>query len=423
MNKTSPEILYISALLRTQDHAHSVKHGITSDYFDAYNSEWSWVENFVKRHGTTPSKTAFKSQFLDCKIYATDELDHYMDMLREALNRRGVVQMLTEAANVVTEGTIDEAITLLNAGAKRLQIQSQTSARETSVIEDWDMIFDNVMAKRERAAKSGSAGIATGFKTIDMASGGSQPGEFWIYAARLGQGKSWTLMRMAVEAIEQGHTVLYNALEQSRAQVGLRVQNIMSKGMYKANDLNRGVVDSMDEYREFLLGLKDQIKGRLIVSDKPRITTAHLASQIERHNPDIVFIDYLTLMKTNAKGGSKDWLAVADLSAELKGIAEEYEIPIISAAQINRMGTSKKEAPGTEHVAYADAIGQDADGLVTMTRSSNHLLKCRFAKYRNGPDGDKFNLEFNPGKGLIEEVSHARAEEIIEEDAAEEEEW
>lgn len=423
MNKTSPEILYISALLRTQDHSHSVKHGITNDYFDAYNNEWNWVEAYVKKHGNTPSKTAFKSQFPDCKIYATDELDHYMEMLREALTRRGVVQMLTEAANIVTEGSIDEAITLLNAGAKRLQVQSQVASRETSIFEDWDVIYNTVSEKRDRARSSGSAGIGTGFKTIDMASGGAQPGEFWIYAARLGQGKSWTLMRMAVEAINNGYTVLYNALEQSRAQVGLRVQNIMSNGLYKANDLNRGVVDDLDEYREFLLGLKDQIKGRLIVSDKPRITTNYLSSQIERHQPDIVFIDYLTLMKTNAKGGSKDWLAVADLSAELKGIAEEYELPVISAAQINRMGTSKKEAPGTEHVAYADAIGQDADGLVTMTRSSRHLLKCRFAKYRNGPDGDKFNLEFNPGRGLIEEVSHARAEEIVEEDAAEDEEW
>ena len=424
MAKPSPEILYISAMLRTQDHTHSVKTGITPEYFDAYRSEWEWLEKYVKRHGRTPSKTSFRAEFPDCKVYATDELDHYSDELREAMTRRGVVEMLTQAADVVTKGTLSDAIDLLNAGAKRLQVQSQTASRETSVIDDWSMIYDTVAEKQKRAKENGNAGVPTGFPTIDLASGGTQPGELWIYAARLGQGKSWTLMRMAVEAINNGNTVLYNALEQSRSQVALRVQNIMSKGRFRANDLNKGKVDSLEEYREFLEELRGSIDGRLIVSDKPRITPEYLASQIERHNPQVVFIDYLTLMKSG-KGGasSKDWLAVADLSAELKAIAEEYEIPIISAAQINRMGTSKKEAPGTEHVAYADAIGQDADGLVTMTRSSMHLMKCRFAKYRNGPDGDKFNLEFNPGKGIIEEVSNARAEAIVEEDAAAEEEY
>jgi len=61
--------------------------------------------------------------------------------------------------------------------------------------------------------------------------------------------------------------------------------------------------------------------------------------------------------------------------------------------------------------------------MVTMTKPSKHLLKCRFAKYRNGPDGDKFNIEFDPGNGVIEEVSFARAEEIVEKDQLEDEEW
>lgn len=410
-------------MLRTKDHSHPVANGVTGDWFDSYRAEYEWVEKYIRKHGSTPSKVSFKNQFPDSKVYATDELDHHCDQMREAMTRRGVVQMLTEAADTVTEGSLDDAINLLNAGAKRLQIQSQTSSRETSVIEDWEVIYNTVVEKMNRREKTGNAGIRSGFPTIDTVTGGAQPGELWIYAARLGQGKSWTLMRMAVEAIQQGETVLYHALEQSRAQVGLRVQNIMSKGLYRSNDLNRGLVDSIDEYRDFLIDLRERIDGKLVVSDKPRITTGYLASQIERYNPSVVFLDYLTLMKTNSKGGGKEWTAVADLSAELKGIAEEYGVPIISAAQINRMGVSTKEAPGTEHIAYADAIGQDADGMVTMTKPSKHLLKCRFAKYRNGPDGDKFNIEFDPGAGVIEECSFARAEEIVEKDQLEDEEW
>ena len=110
------------------------------------------------------------------------------------------------------------------------------------------------------------------------------------------------------------------------------------------------------------------------MSDKPRITTAHLASQIERRNPDIVFIDYLTLMKTNAKGGSKDWLAVADLSAELKGIRRVRDPH--HQCRPDQPNGHVEEGTGDRARRLRNAIGQDADGLVTMTRSSNHLLKC-----------------------------------------------
>ncbi|CAB4193135.1 DnaB Replicative DNA helicase [uncultured Caudovirales phage] len=416
MTRQHPELLYMSALLRSQDHTHPIKAGITKDHFDAYPDEWDWVDKFIRRHGKAPSKVSFRTKFPDAKIIAVDDIDHWADELHEASSRRAVVDMLTRSADLVMKGSLADAVSVLNAGAKRLSTaMSSSNIRETSVIEDFDHIFDVVAAKHERFKQRGKAGIPTGIPTIDIATGGAQPGELWVVAARLGAGKSFTLMRMAVEAIRTDNDALYNALEQSRAQVTLRVQNLLSGAIYRSTDLNRGDVKDMAKYREFLMDLKSQISGALVVSDHPRITPEYLAAQIERNKPSIVFVDYLTLMRTNRSGASKDWLNVGELSAELKALAEDYQIPIVTASQINRAGAGN-QTPGTEHLSYADAVGQDADCVITMVRSSQHLLKGKVAKYRNGEDGQKFNLLFDPGRGVLEEVNDSKAKDIMEAD-------
>lgn len=420
MTRQHPELLYMSALLRSKDQAHPVKSGIGKDHFDTYPDEWDWIDRFIRKHGKTPSKMSFRTKFPDIKIIAVDDIDHWADELHEALARRAVVDMLTKSADLVMKGSLTDAVGVLNAGAKRLStVMASSTVRETSIIADFDHIFSVVKEKHERFKQRGKAGIPTGIPTIDLATGGAQPGELWVVAARLGAGKSFMLMRMACEAVRSDNPVLYNALEQSRAQVALRVQNLLSGAIYRSADLNRGDVRDLDKYRQFLEDLKGQIKGALVVSDHPRVTPEYLAAQIERNRPSVVFVDYLTLMRTGKSGGaSKDWQAVGELSSELKAIAEEYQIPIITAAQINRAGAGNKQTPGTEHLSYADAVGQDADAVITMTRASQHVLRCKIAKYRNGEDGQRFAIQFDPGKGIVEEINQDRANELIELDAA-----
>ena len=113
-----------------------------------------------------------------------------------------------------------------------------------------------------------------------------------------------------------------------------------------------------------------------------------------------------------------DWQAIAALSAELKGIAMQYKIPIVAAAQINRMAIGE-DLPGAEHLAGADAIGQDADAVVTMKQVSRHIVKMKLAKFRHGSDGHVWDNEFRPNSGYFREVSGDEALEIIDEDRAE----
>jgi len=118
----------------------------------------------------------------------------------------------------------------------------------------------------------------------------------------------------------------------------------------------------------------------------------------------------------NSQAG--DWQAIAGLSAELKGIAMRYGVPIVAAAQINRMAIGS-DVPGAEHLAGADAIGQDADCVVTMKQMSRHIIKMKLAKYRHGSDGQEWFNEFRPNTGCFKEVSGDSAQDIMAEDKLE----
>ena len=131
---------------------------------------------------------------------------------------------------------------------------------------------------------------------------------------------------------------------------------------------------------------------------------------IERNNPDVVFIDYLTLMDTG-----DDWRATANLSGQIKSLAQRYQVPVIVAAQINRSGVGK-EPPGPEHLSSSDSIGQDADAVVTLKQMSDRVVKMRLAKYRHGKDNEVWWCAFKPNTGHFEEITGDEAQDMINED-------
>ena len=158
------------------------------------------------------------------------------------------------------------------------------------------MVYDEVSRRYERAELHGQSGIPTGFATLDGATNGPQPGDYWIVAARLGQGKTWTLLRMACTAVFRGFTVQYDALEQSRAQITMRAHSFLSSDhamkSFQSQDLINGKGFDLKKYKEFLEELKSNLTGKLIVNDtsRGRVTPATIAAQIERNKPDIVFM-------------------------------------------------------------------------------------------------------------------------------------
>lgn len=418
MSTASIEALLISAVLRQEDHKTPLLEGASSDWFLSYRPEWQWIETYITRHHKAPSKSLFKATFPDFVVLKSDDVEYCVREVKESYLRRSLVNLLEETSERIKNNS--QAIEIINYTQHelmQLQVSSEGGRNETNVVDDWELAYGEAARRYERNQTRGIAGVPTGFPTLDNLTGGPQEGDYWIVAARLGQGKTWTLIRMACNALYAGLTVQYDALEQSRAQIAMRSHSFLSsqygKQVFRSMDLMHGKDFDLKAYKEFLAGLKDLIAGKLIVNDtsRGRLNPSMIAAQIERNKPDIVFIDYLTLMNT----GGDDWKAIANLSAEMKGIAMHYSVPIVAAAQINRMAIGN-EVPGPEHLAGADAIGQDADCVITMKQMSAHVIKMKLAKFRHGSDGQTWFNEFRPNSGKFDEISGQQADDIMDED-------
>lgn len=417
------ERFLISSVLRGGDFPVAIGQHVKAEMFHGFPDEWEWIEAYFKKYRKTPSKVAFKDKFPEFTVKVADDTAHFADEVKRSHTKSLMASSMSEASDMMLDGDIDGAVALMSG--KIVTIASQIGTmNDVNIFSSFEKIFQDVSSRQERVEREGTSGVRTGFKKFDRITGGFQPGTFNVVAARLGEGKSWALQKIATEAVKGNKVVQFDALEQSVQEVSMRIHGMLSsdlrfsKKMFRSNDLMRGENFDLDEYRQFLHNLKKTLTGRLHVADTSggKIGLMNVASQIERNNPDIVFIDYITLMQ---KTGS-DWQDVAALSQGLKMLAVQYHIPIVVAAQLNRAnGAGKGEPAGPEALAQSDAIGQDADVIITQRQQSTSTIVMKVAKNRNGKGGFKWHCEFRPDEGLFRAVSYERFKEIQDEDNVE----
>ena len=413
MARYSPEEMLISAILRSGDFMTAQAAGLTPKMFKTFSEEWKFIQQKLDSGHRLPSKAAFKHQFPRFVILKIDDVEHWTNEVISEFHRQTLFDALIHASENIDSdlaGVVDELQTLT------IGIQSDLlgGGNDSGFTEYEDLLSD--FESRQEKAKSGSVGIHSGFHTIDLNTGGAQAGWLVVLAARLGQGKTWGLLKWTWEALKKDKNVLFVSLEQSTQQIMYRLHGFASHDWwnqsFNPSDLMKGSSQvDFGQYKLFVEYMASSLGGKLTLKDsrRGRVSPADVAVMIQLEQPDIVFIDYLTLLEMKGDG---DYKSIGALTASLKQIAEKYQVPIVVAVQINRMGVGK-EPPKVENLAGSDAIGQDSDVVVTLSQQDPGVTKLRLAKNRHGPDGMIFHSEFKPAKGIFEEISGDRAEEIM----------
>ncbi|WP_344543102.1 DnaB-like helicase C-terminal domain-containing protein [Streptomyces levis] len=419
-----PEQLLISAILNQGDHVTPGAMGITPSFFHAFPDEYKFIYEYVKTHRRTPSRMAFRQKFRNCQLSKTaDDVAHFCNEVITNHAQAVILEDLQDVIELVKDGDVKKAISLMNRTAVQSGAMIGGSADNEDIITDNNFLYNEVKARQERRKLHGSAGIPTGFPTLDDRTGGIQPGQFWVIAARLGEGKSWTLVRMACAAIFGGYNVQYNSLEMLRADIAMRVITFVSsehgQGLFKAIDQAHGMDFSLREYKQFLADLRNNVKAAFRVNDQSRgpISLATMEAQAQRHQPDIYYLDYLQLM--NRMGNDEeDWQPMANISGGVKNFCNRYMIPVVTASQLNREAAKTRELAGPENIAESDAIGRDADVVVTMRQLSQRVIVMKLAKNRGATAGFVWYTEFLPNTGYFREIDFNRAQELMDEDKA-----
>lgn len=420
-----PEANLISALLRTADLSKATDEGISPETFHVHRAEAKFIFSQYERKGHVPSKAAFKTRFPEFRLKAVDDVDFFAGEVRENHVRQQATNSLNAMIEDLSVGDVDAVMRRMHSTAMDMETTLSGGGENFDIIQSFKDIADEAERRYNAVQDGGHAGIPTGFPTLDEITGGLQPGWMFVVGARLGSGKTGTLIKMAAHGLFTGHSVQFNALEMTKAEVAMRFHAYASsqyaKGEFRATDLARGRDFSPKAYREFLTTLATQISGKFSVVDVRHggLTPLALASQLDKNKPDIAFVDYITLMEMgggNGKVMENDWKSIANLSKRIKLVGGQTGVPIVVAAQLNRNAKNSGDAPDPSEIAESDAIGRDADGIVMVQKRSARVLSMKLAKFRHGPDGQQWFCAYEPNIGRFEEINGDEAGRMIHED-------
>ena len=175
-----------------------------------------------------------------------------------------------------------------------------------------------------------------------------------IALAGTGVGKSLFMCHMASAAISKGKNVLYITLEMSEERIAERIDaNLMNIPIQELTDLSKAMYD--DRIRK----INDKIEGRLIVKEYPTASAhaGHFKALINELKlkrsffPDIIFIDYLNICTSSrfrAGSSANSYTIIKSIAEELRGLAVEQDVPIVSATQTTRGGYDNSDISLTD---------------------------------------------------------------------------
>jgi replicative DNA helicase len=286
--------------------------------------------------------------------------------------------------------------------AERSVLEVATDDRQKKIRSIADILHEETdKLHRLSVAKTALTGTPSGFKDLDEKTGGFQPGNLIILAARPSMGKSALVTNMAENAALAGKAIALFSLEMSESELAQRF--VASQARIKGEDLRRGKV-AAERWPKILEACDRLAQAPLFVDDSSDTGVLEVRAKCRRLHaqvPDglgLIVIDYLQLMR--AEGHIESRVEqVGQISRGLKGLARELNVPVIALSQLSRAveqrGKEDKK-PILSDLRESGQIEQDADLVMFIYRDEYYNQDSEregeadiiIAKHRNGPIGE-----------------------------------
>jgi replicative DNA helicase len=195
-----------------------------------------------------------------------------------------------------------------------------------------------------------------------------------IALAGTGVGKSLFMCHVAAGCMSQGKNVLYITMEMSEERIAERIDaNLLNVTMDELTNLSKELYDKR------IQKLREKTVGKLIIKEYPTASASatHFRTLLNELNlkksfvPDIIFIDYLNICcSSRIKAGANinSYTYVKAIAEELRGLAVEFGVPVVSATQTTRSGYSSSD-PGLEDTSESFGLPATADLMFALISS------------------------------------------------------
>lgn len=327
----------------------------------------------------------------------TSNLERYAQIIKGKSVFRQLIRASEQIANMAFEQDQEPNAVLDQAEKLIFDITEDRIREGFSSVKD--IAHERLQALEEMAGREHlMTGLPTGYPDLDRLTSGLQPSDLIIVAARPSVGKTAFCLNVAERAaLNRGSTVGIFSLEMSKPSLVQRI--LCSEARVDQSRFRSGRV-SKAEWSQLFESLGRLSKTKIFIDDTPGIGVMEMRAKLRRlkaeHGLHLIIVDYMQLMSGRGRLENRQQ-EVSQISRELKGLAKEFNVPLIALSQLSRAPEKRGDdhRPQLADLRESGSIEQDADLVLFLyreqlyheTEENKGLAELIIGKQRNGPLG------------------------------------
>ncbi len=381
---TNVEQVILRNILTNEEYMRKVLPFVHPDYFEGvYKILFKEIARFVSKYNKLPTSESFKIQLDDSDKLNEEQYRHAVEIMPNLFSNekvdsewlfettekwcqdRAIYNAIMESISIIdgkhttlTKNALPELLT------KALAVSFDPNIGH-DYIENFQDRFDFYHTEEER--------IPFDLDYFNKITKGGLPRKTLnIILAGTGVGKSLFMCHMAASALVEGRNILYITMEMAEERIAERIDaNLLDIPIDQLPDLSKEV------FAQRVQRISSKTNGKLIIKEYPtgQANTAHFRALLtelrlkKSFAPDIIFIDYLNICasaRMKGMGGSiNSYSYIKAIAEEIRGLAVEFNVPIVSATQTTRSGYSNTDI-GLEDTSESFGLPATADLMFAL---------------------------------------------------------
>ena len=426
----------LSSLVSNEDYARKVIPHMRADYFSdrAERLVFEEIKAFTEKYSKIPTQTSLEVEVQNRKDLNEEDFRRVIDVIKTLSTEEVDYDWLVDSTEQFCKdkavyNAIIEGISIIDGKHKDADVSSIPSILSDALAVGFDnhVGHDYVLDSDSRYDYYHRTETRIPFD-LDffnrITKGGLPPKTLNIALAGTGVGKSLFMCHMAANCLSQGRNVLYITLEMAEERIAERIDaNLMNVSIDDLHDLPKTMFESKID------NIRKSTAGALIIKEYPTASAhvAHFRGLIKElaikksFRPEIIFIDYLNICASARFKGSANvnsYTYVKSIAEELRGLAVETNVPIMSATQTTRSGFVSSDI-GLEDTSESFGLPATADLMFALISNEelddlNQILVKQLKNRYNDPTLNKrFILGIDRAKMRLFDVSATEQEDLV----------
>lgn len=348
-----------------------------------------YILDYEERYGKPPTLDFFRQNSIVHGSIINEPLEAIFDIAFKKRRDNFVLSQIRDLADKVQDGVAKPS------DFEKLK-KIYSASPETKLISLYEFDREELYSFNPDVIENVSFGLPALDKTI----GGIFKGEVCLLVGRIASGKTTLASYFNYLWYVQGLRTLHISGEQTRKQIISKFDAMIGGfNPFIFRDKSGNEV-TLKTYKDYVLRQHEVVekKGGTILFPDGKLNLNDLERTVEENNIDVVVFDGVYLFSD-----SQDWKDISDMSKLIKKLAYNCNIPVLSTSQLKRTG--KNGDFNTEDIAFADALGQDADTVIAVwPNKDNGTVYLNPIKNRNGSSYGITELKIDYDYMVVKEV-------------------